>query len=156
MRHAPLTSQPGPPGESRKVNVRTSRTRGAAVIVGGALGFVATFGGLSLARHISEEPDCTASHPEWSVARAWDEATLDAIRRDVPNPPVHARNLFHVSAAMWDAWAAYDPQARGYFLDEKHDAADVAAARDEAISTTAAASSDMDRRDMACPPRREW
>ena len=117
--------------------MRTSRARGAAAVVGGALGFVATFGGLSLARHVSEEPDCTASHPEWSVARAWDEATLDAIRRDVPNPPVHARNLFHVSAAMWDAWAAYDPQARGYFLDEKHDAADVAAARDEAISYAA-------------------
>ena len=26
----------------------------------------------------------------------------------LPNPPVHARNLFHTSAAMWDAWAAGD------------------------------------------------
>ena len=49
------------------------------------------------------------NHPEWSVARRWDEALLDAIRRALPNPPVHARNLFHTSAAMWDAWAAYDP-----------------------------------------------
>ena len=48
-----------------------------------------------------------------SVARVWDEALLDAIRRDVPAPTVHARNLFHVSAAMWDAWAAYDPDRRG-------------------------------------------
>src|SRR5713226_4380713 len=52
-----------------------------------------------------------ADHPTWSVARRWDEALLDAIRRSLPNPPVHARNLFHVSAAMWDAWAAYDATA---------------------------------------------
>src|SRR3954453_17902178 len=45
------------------------------------------------------------------VARVWDEAMLDAIRRDLPAPTTHARNLFHVSAAMWDAWAAYDPTA---------------------------------------------
>jgi hypothetical protein len=76
-------------------------------------------------------------HPEWSVARRWDEALLDAIRRDVPMPTVHARNLFHVSAAMWDAWAAYSPDAAGYFVDEEHTAADVAAARDEAISYAA-------------------
>src|SRR4051794_5438126 len=29
-----------------------------------------------------------------SVARVWDEATLDAIRRDLPAPTTHARNLF--------------------------------------------------------------
>ena len=56
------------------------------------------------------------SHPEWSVARRWDEALLDAIRRALPNPPVHARNLFHTSVAMWDAWAAYDPTAAGYIV----------------------------------------
>jgi hypothetical protein len=72
-----------------------------------------------------------------SVARVWDEALLDAIRRDVPAPTVHARNLFHVSAAMWDAWAAYDPQAEGYFVDEKLEAADVQAAREAAISYAA-------------------
>lgn len=79
----------------------------------------------------------TAEHPEWSVARRWDEALLDAIRRDVPMPTVHARNLFHVSAAMWDAWAAYSPDAAGYFVDEKHTASDIAAARNEAISYAA-------------------
>ena len=36
-----------------------------------------------------------------------------AIRPGAPNPPVHARNLFHLSVAMWDAWAAYDPVASG-------------------------------------------
>jgi hypothetical protein len=63
-----------------------------------------------------------------SVARLWNEALLDAIRRDVPAPTVHARNLFHVSAAMWDAWAAYDEDADGYFLHEKHADGDVDAA----------------------------
>lgn len=46
-----------------------------------------------------------------SVARQWNEALLDAIRVDVSRPTVHARNLFHVSMAMYDAWAAYDAQA---------------------------------------------
>ena len=72
-----------------------------------------------------------------SVARIWDEALLDAIRRDVPAPTVHARNLFHVSAAMWDAWAAFDPAADGYFVNEKHEAEDVQAAREAAISFAA-------------------
>src|SRR5919112_4509863 len=54
-----------------------------------------------------------------SVARVWDDALLEAIRRDVPAPTVHARNLFHVSVAMWDAWAAYDPVADGYLVRDK-------------------------------------
>ncbi|HET6775966.1 MAG TPA: vanadium-dependent haloperoxidase [Acidimicrobiales bacterium] len=65
------------------------------------------------------EEQAEASTEDWSIARVWDEATLDAIRRDVPAPTVHARNLFHVAAAMWDAWAAYEPDADGYFVDEK-------------------------------------
>jgi hypothetical protein len=76
-------------------------------------------------------------HPEWSVARRWNEALLDAIRRALPNPPVHARNLFHLSVAMWDAWAAYDPTARGYLVTEKHSSTDVAGARAVAISYAA-------------------
>lgn len=65
------------------------------------------------------EGSAETSTEDWSIARVWDEAMLDAIRRDVPAPTVHARNLFHVSAAMWDAWAAYEPGADGYFVDDK-------------------------------------
>jgi len=43
-----------------------------------------------------------------SVARRWNEVVLHAIRNDFARPTVHARNLYHTSAAMWDAWAAYD------------------------------------------------
>ena len=72
-----------------------------------------------------------------SVARLWDEQLLDAIRVDIPKPPVHARNLFHLSVAMWDAWAAYSPTAVGYLVKEKVRAVDVEAARAEAISYAA-------------------
>jgi hypothetical protein len=38
---------------------------------------------------------------------------------------------------MWDAWAAYDPHARGYFVTEKDKATDVERARATAISFAA-------------------
>jgi hypothetical protein len=72
-----------------------------------------------------------------SVARVWDEAILSLIRQVVPAPTVHARNLFHLSASMWDAWAAYDPLADGYFVTEKHRAGDTEAAREAAMSYAA-------------------
>jgi hypothetical protein len=59
-----------------------------------------------------------APYTTWSAARIWDEETLAAIRVDNPRPPVHARNLFHVSAAMWDAWRAYDDTGDAYLVDE--------------------------------------
>ena len=86
-------------------------------------------------------PACpqTAELSGWSVARRWDETLLNAIRRALPNPPVHARNLFHLSVAMWDAWAAYDATASGYLFKEKLSVGpcDVPAARNEAISYAA-------------------
>src|SRR5713101_3626785 len=90
-------------------------------------------------RPAERAPACppAADGPDWSVARRWDEALLEAIRRSLPNPPVHARNLFHVSVAMWDAWAAYDPIATGYIFKEKPHASDVTAARNEAASYAA-------------------
>lgn len=53
-----------------------------------------------------------------SVARRWNELLIQAIREDFARPPVHARNLFHTSLAMYDAWAAYDTtgSADTYFL----------------------------------------
>lgn len=53
---------------------------------------------------------------EHSIAREWNELLLTAVRNDLARPTVHARNLFHVSAAMYDAWAAYDTVAQPYFL----------------------------------------
>ena len=51
-----------------------------------------------------------------SIARLWNEAALEGIRGDFARPTVHARNLFHISVAMYDAWAAYDDKADTYFL----------------------------------------
>ncbi|MDX1912856.1 MAG: MopE-related protein [Saprospiraceae bacterium] len=51
-----------------------------------------------------------------SVARRWNEVMLEAIREDLARPPVQARNLFHVSMAMWDAWAAYDTLSAETYL----------------------------------------
>ena len=117
-----------------------SRVRTRRTVVGVAIVAVAVLAGtLAVTRPWQAGPRCApiADHPEWSVARRWDEALLGAIRRALPAPTVHARNLFHTSAAMWDAWAAYDPAASGVFVTEKLAAADVAAARNEAMSYAA-------------------
>ncbi len=78
-----------------------------------------------------------AAGKQGSIARRWDEQALAAIRLDLPRPTVHARNLFHVSAAMWDAWAGYDATASGVFVRERHTAPDVEGARRTAISYAA-------------------
>ncbi len=83
-----------------------------------------------------------------SVAREWNEVLLTGIRKDLARPTVHARNLFHVSAAMYDAWAAYDTEAKPWLLGHFQGSfycpfegvtspADLATARKEAISFAA-------------------
>ncbi len=72
-----------------------------------------------------------------SVARRWNEVLLEAIRNDKARPTVHARNLYHVSSAMYDAWAAYDTVADQVFHQERQTWPDVQAARHEAISMAA-------------------
>jgi len=126
-----MAAQPPQPRRSRRPLMLAVVAVAAAALVGGAA--------LLVARPWSPTVACPPiqDHPEWSVARRWDEALLDAIRRALPNPPLHARNLFHTSAAMWDAWAAYDPVASGYFVTEKLSSSDVTAARNEAISYAA-------------------
>ncbi len=73
-----------------------------------------------------------------SVAKVWDEAAIAALRTGGASEPVQARDLFHLSAAMWDAWAAYSPKARGFFVSAKAaPTANVEAARETAISFAA-------------------
>jgi len=85
------------------------------------------------------------AQPVHSVARRWNEELLESIRHDFARPTVHARNLWHTSIAMWDAWAAYDNVANTFLLGKTvggfHSTfvpfpkpVDVASARDEAIS----------------------
>ncbi len=79
-------------------------------------------------------PTALADH---SVAREWNDTMLSSIKVDLVRPPVQARNLFHVSVAMYDAWAAYDATVQGYFFGEKHNVTNIEAARHEAISYAA-------------------
>ena len=55
-----------------------------------------------------------------STARRWNEVLLAAIRNDYARPTVHARNLFHISAAQYDAWAGMvgnvDPAPKPWLL----------------------------------------
>ena len=88
---------------------------------------------------------CSSALDAQSVAREWNEALLSAIRKDFARPTVHARNLFHTSVAMYDAWAVYDDEAETYLLGKTVDGfecaftppampGDIEAAREEAIS----------------------
>ena len=43
---------------------------------------------------------------------------LFSIRNDLARPTVHARNLFHTSLAMYDAWAAYSEEDETVFLGD--------------------------------------
>jgi hypothetical protein len=58
----------------------------------------------------------TQSVQAQTVAREWNEVLLQAIRDDYARPTVHARNLFHSSVAMYDAWAAFSASDDTYFL----------------------------------------
>ena len=83
-----------------------------------------------------------------SIARLWNEELLSAISKDLARPPIQARNLFHISAAMYDAWAVYHPEAETYFLGKEVNGfyvpynytpppADIKKAQEEAISFAA-------------------
>ena len=90
----------------------------------------------------------SADERDPSVARLWNEVLLEAIRSDFARPTVHARNLFHISAAMYDAWAVFDVTAGTFLLDKQIGGyacpldyvaynRDFVAAREEAISFAA-------------------
>lgn len=85
---------------------------------------------------------------EHSVAREWSEVILEAIRGDLARPTIHARNLHHLSAAMYDAWAVYDDIAEPYLIGKTVNGFnapfsdfpmpdDIEAARNEAVSHAA-------------------
>lgn len=90
----------------------------------------------------------TQAQEDWSVAREWNEEILFAISVDVGRPTIHARNLYHSSALMYDAWAAYEPSHETWLLGKTRgsytcpfngvaipsDPEELKAAREEAIS----------------------
>lgn len=95
-------------------------------------------------------PTAQVQGQDHSVARQWNEVLLEGIRGDRARPVVHARNLYHVSAAMYDTWAAITGQGNYAFLGKTFgnfeftfdetamgEYPDEAAALDEAISHAA-------------------
>lgn len=74
---------------------------------------------MKISRIISAAVLCFAmnfAQSQESIAREWNEVLLEGIRNDFARPTVHARNLFHVSAAMYDAWAVFNQPADPYLL----------------------------------------
>jgi hypothetical protein len=118
-----------------------------AFVVGATLILMAGCGGSGG----GSDPDPIVQTPDArnpSVARLWNDALLDGIRKDLARPTVHARNLFHMSAAMFDAWVVYSDSADSYLagrtvngfacdLDAIDTDVDLQAAREEAISFAA-------------------
>lgn len=67
-------------------------------------------------------PDAGVDHlPDSTMARRWVEHLLNSIRRDIPHPPKHARNVHHLTAALYDVWAANHPRAQGIVYEEAWD-----------------------------------
>jgi hypothetical protein len=71
---------------------------------------------LALAGCDAFPPPQTADDRNVSIARVWNEVLLEGVRADYARPTVHARNLWHTSAAMYDAWAAYDDVSSTWLL----------------------------------------
>lgn len=69
-----------------------------------------------LSSQVFSQPATDFFNPNRSVARNWNEALLFAIRNDFARPTVHARNLFHSSALMYDIWATLNSEADPFFL----------------------------------------
>ena len=83
--------------------------RKVAGLVAVAVLAVATFVVVTATRGSS----CEAEPTEHSAARTWNEQLLGAIRQDFPAPTVHARNLFHHSAMLWDISVLSDDSNTG-------------------------------------------
>ncbi|MEE4378159.1 MAG: hypothetical protein V2J55_11710 [Candidatus Competibacteraceae bacterium] len=55
---------------------------------------------------------------ELSLVIQWNELALAAVRNEVIiRPTVVSRQLFLLHAAMYDAWSAFEPDAKPYALD---------------------------------------
>ena len=67
------------------------------------------------------EPDFPTVSTALSIPRQWNEMLLESIRKDLARPTVHARNLYHTSAAMWDAWAIYNEEGCTFLLGQTLD-----------------------------------
>lgn len=103
---------PGSATEERAVGVDGSQ--GVAGAVGIVLGAVLV---LSLTDASAQRCTPRDPAPDWSAPRQWQEALLDSVRRDRPEPTRHARDFHHLAVAVWDSWAAFEPDISGVLID---------------------------------------
>lgn len=97
---------------SKQKSGRVSRTRATP----GAAPSTATVRTLALATVLAASTTAQAVpavDPLENVALQWNDAALEAIRITHPGPPMVARMLAIVNTCAFDAWAAFDLQARG-------------------------------------------
>jgi hypothetical protein len=65
------------------------------------------------ARAASLRPALSAALLGDNIVLRWNEAALEGVRQSALGPPMVSRALAVVHTAIFDAWAAYDPQAVG-------------------------------------------
>ena len=56
---------------------------------------------------------------EHSAARMWMDQALQAVKWDSQGSTIHARDLYHLSLAMYEAWAVYQPHAEHLLLGKE-------------------------------------
>ena len=66
--------------------------------------------------NVSIELSSINDESNYSISRLWNEVLLEAIRNDLARPTVHARNLFHTSAAIYDAWSIVNSEGTPYLM----------------------------------------
>lgn len=107
-------------GDMKKNKICLRETlKGLSFVISIAVILSACGGGSKKKTVIEPPPPPVVLTPErdgHSVARMWNEVLLEAIRNDFARPTVHARNLFHISSAMFDAWSVYKPDTHGFLF----------------------------------------
>jgi hypothetical protein len=58
----------------------------------------------------SAQSSVNPAHQDYSAARIWMDAYLEAIKKDGLGPTIHARNMYQLSAIMYDTWLVYYPE----------------------------------------------
>lgn len=69
-----------------------------------------------------------------SIVAQWNEVTLAAIREGAAKPTATTYELYVASAAIYDAWAAFDAQAYGHYAEIETPLASTDANKTEAVS----------------------
>ena len=128
--HARATPIPNPPSGHRLPStagrLRFMKLRLTTTLVLAATLVLSTFSALPVSRPAQAQTatwNLNDYGPTWSgnvvlndnVVLRWNEQLLETIRKNPPTtgPTVTARALGVVHTAMYDAWAAYDPVAKG-------------------------------------------